>query len=890
MLRPGSWRAESHARFEREAEVLALLNHPSIAHVFEAGTADQGGERLPYLAMERVEGSGLLEWTSALDPRGRLELLECVANAVQHAHDQGVIHRDIKPSNILVTREGVSKVLDFGVARIERIERDERGGTTAMTSTGELIGTLQYMAPEQVSGEQGAVDERSDVYALGALAYEILGGRRPYDVSHLPVHKAAALILESEPTPLGRLLPAASGDVETIIAKAPEKDPRRRYSSAAEFGSDLRRHLVNLPIRARPATRRSRATKFVRRHRALVAGTGLVIAALMLGMAGMAWKAEQAEALATQSELRTERAVEVTNLLTAFFGSVNPSIEGPDAKISDMVARWEAVLDDPSRSPLVTAGLHSALSAAYLGIGDADSAERHQRDALELRESSGAEAWERADSLLGLGNILRIHGGSDLEVTRDLLVRGAAASEAAHGPDDPGTLGARASIAQFDWSYGDRSNVLTKMRDLLDRMLVAAPPGSTYAVEMRSALASTLADAGELAEAERLHLASLEEVRALVGDLHLRTAAARTPLVLLYTETNGVEKALEQALAIREIQLEKLPAEHPDAVYGLSQLGGAYIAVGRPDEAIEVLNEAAELMRQLSPEPGRPLIGILQSLVVPLLEQGQIDEASTAIEELAEIATPENGATLESRARVFEAQGILSSWKNDMDGALELQSKANALRPSDPGTSRLDLADALYNEGTLLRRVGRNEEALGPLRESYRLELELRGADHPYTAQAAFDICLVLQNLGRCEESLPMAIACYEGYLESAGLPDHATLEAARNLLTLSLKLREFETARELLQVYVEHAPDGELKRERLPLYQARLLLGDGKPLEALELVRPEFDKYLAAGRYADPGGNALAASEMLVEGYTATGNDEELAALEAILAAELDQ
>ncbi|MEM7248129.1 MAG: protein kinase [Acidobacteriota bacterium] len=293
-------------RFEREAEALARLQHPAIAQVHEAGVHRLDDGRLqPYFAMEHIEGLPLLEHAeqAGLGVEERLELLARISDGVQHAHARGVVHRDLKPANILVDREGQPKILDFGVARVSdpAVER-----LTMTTTMGEVLGTLPYMSPEQALGAAGEVGPRSDVYALGVVGYELLSGRRPHDLARSSLHQALHVIGHEEPESLGTLDTRWRGDVDTIIARAMAKESERRYRSAGELATDLRRHLAHEPIFARPASWSYRLTRFVRRHRGLVAATAVVMLTLVVGTVVSTLFAVRARESARLAERRSE--------------------------------------------------------------------------------------------------------------------------------------------------------------------------------------------------------------------------------------------------------------------------------------------------------------------------------------------------------------------------------------------------------------------------------------------------------------------------------------------------------------------------------------------------------------------------------------------------------
>ncbi|MCA9312026.1 MAG: serine/threonine protein kinase [Phycisphaerales bacterium] len=284
VVRPGVFSREMLRRFEHETQVLGRLRHPGVAQIHEAGMV----EGTPFFAMEYVDGVELTAFAREhdLSLRDRLELVALVCDAVHHAHQKGVIHRDLKPANILVDAQGQPRILDFGVARASDSDIQ---ATTLQTSVGQLVGTIPYMSPEQAGGETDEIDVRSDVYALGVILYELLGGRLPHECDEVPMHELVRRIRDVEPARLGALNRAARGDMETITHKALARDKERRYQSAADLGADIRRCLASEPIAARPPSTIYHARRFARRHKAVVGGGTAVFAVLIAAVIGMSW-------------------------------------------------------------------------------------------------------------------------------------------------------------------------------------------------------------------------------------------------------------------------------------------------------------------------------------------------------------------------------------------------------------------------------------------------------------------------------------------------------------------------------------------------------------------------------------------------------------------------
>jgi len=398
VLAPGFGGAEARARFAVEAEALGRLQHPGIAQIFEAGSYASGSDR-PYLAMELVEGESLQAWGKRPHPiEARVRLVVQIAEAVHHAHQKGLVHRDLKPSNVLVTAEGRAKVLDFGIARLV----DDDRGRTLHTQTGQMLGTLAYMSPEQANGQSERVDVRADVYALGVLAYELLAGALPIDVRGGAVTQVLRRIVEQEPVPLGDRDRRLRGDLQTIVGKALQKEPERRYDSAQAFADDLQRFLQNEPIRARPATAAYIVRRFARRHRGLVAGVVLAVVALLVGSGfAIAW-AVRAEAAEKTAREEARVANQTTEILRWLFVGANPEFAaGRDLSAREILFAGRGVVERAlAAEPVAGARVALIMGEVFVTLGEFATAEGlYQRAYDTLRSTIPGDDVRLVDAL-----------------------------------------------------------------------------------------------------------------------------------------------------------------------------------------------------------------------------------------------------------------------------------------------------------------------------------------------------------------------------------------------------------------------------------------------------------------------------------------------------------
>jgi tetratricopeptide (TPR) repeat protein len=611
VIRPGLISERQLRRFDLESQMLARLQHPGIAQIYQAATADAGHGPQPFFAMEYVQGESLTAYAARhdLSVRDRIRLFIKICDAVSHAHQKGVIHRDLKPGNILVDASapppnGQPKILDFGIARATDADMQT---ATIHTEAGQIVGTLPYMSPEQISGDPHAIDTRSDVYTLGVILYQLLTRTLPHRVENKTIPEAVRIIGQEEVTPLGAIDRSLRGDPQTIVSKALERDKSRRYQSASDLAADLQRFLADEPILARPPTRRYRARKFIARNRALV--TGLAIAGLFLaaGAAATTWQAivatherhlaivrgDEAAHAQRVAEIQAKNARAVNAFLTSMLSSANPEIESDrDLSVRQVIDRAAEQLQRAgAETPEVELRIRDTLVRTYRALGQSDRAEPQARRNLDLaREVFGPDHPETYSAMSGLGLVLK-----DLRRFDDAepLIRDAVAGlERTCPPEDRADL-ARATglLGQLELERGDYDDAKTHLvRAAAELTQISGPmhPDTIVALENVATFNERI---GRLEEAEGVLRQTIAARKAAFGESSVMTAYSLNNLGNILQKRGKYDEAYELCNTALRIRAANLDAEHPSVLVSLNNSAVALMSLGR-------LNEAEPLMRR----------------------------------------------------------------------------------------------------------------------------------------------------------------------------------------------------------------------------------------------------------------------------------------------------
>jgi eukaryotic-like serine/threonine-protein kinase len=728
------------ARFEAERQALALMDHVNIARVLDAGEtppAHAGGPPRPYFVMELVRGVPITKYCDDhhLTPRQRLELFVPVCRAVQHAHQKGIIHRDLKPSNVLVTlSEGrpVPKVIDFGVAKATEQKLTDR---TLFTQCGTLVGTVEYMSPEQAEMSPLGIDTRSDIYSLGVLLYELLTGSTP--LTHKRLKEAAfgeilRLIREEEPprpsirlsdsgealasisarrhTEPAKLTRLVRGELDWIVMKALEKDRTRRYETANGFGQDVERYLADEPVQACPPSARYRLRKFARRNWGPVIAASLVFLALLVGIAGT-----------TAGLVRANRAVE-----------------------SERLAKWEA--EEQRRT---------ALRAAEREAGERQTAEAAKVEAQAKEAEANAIVQFFEERVLAAGRPKWKDGGLGHDVSLRDAVRASLPALGTSFKDQPLVEARlRHSLGTTFQYLGDPTSAAEqseKARALLTRHLGPEHPKTLRSVNN---LAVSYADLSRPAEALKLREEVLAAQKRVLPPDHLDVLMSMHNLASSYADMDRPAEALKLREEVLAALKRVLLPDHPDTLRGMHNLAASYADLNRPAEALKLREELLAARRRVLPPDHPDILMSMHNLANSYADMGRPAAALKLREEVLaarkRVFPPDHPDTLASMHNLANSYADLNRPAEALKLREEvLAARRRVLRPDHPDTLR-----SMNNLAASYAEQNRHGEAVKLYEETLAARRRVLPPDHPDTLWSMYNLALGYANLNRPAEAL----------------------------------------------------------------------------------------------------------------------------------------
>ncbi|MCA9276529.1 MAG: serine/threonine protein kinase [Phycisphaerales bacterium] len=681
------------ARFEAERQALAMMDHPNIAKVFDAGMTETGR---PYFVMEYIKGIPILQYCDheKVDTRGRLDLFTKVCHAIQHAHQKGIIHRDIKPGNVLVTMHDgvpVPKVIDFGIAKATNAELTDK---TLFTQHRQMIGTPVYMSPEQAEMSGLDIDTRSDIYSLGVLLYELLTGTTPFDhrelldrgfgemmriireeTPHKPSTRLSSLgetasrTAEQRHTDIRRLGLILRGDLDWIVMKCLEKDRTRRYDTANGLAADIQRHLSNEPVSAGPPSASYRLRKFVRRNRAGVLAALAVGSTLLLGLAGttggMYWAvqekdradlaAEQALEAQAVAQTRSEELQQVVEFQSAQLSGIDVAQMGINMR-QDLLENARLVGErlqenTPQIEERIAAVDQSLLGVDFTGWAQSTLETNVFLPAIDaIQEQFGQQPEVRADLFTSLSETL--HDIGLLDLAEKAILESIETRTKQLGESDPQTIDANMRYGMILTDLGQLDRAEQLFQNTLANAIDSQGEDSRSAIDVRYHYATLQFAQTRYQEAADMYASTLEWYRTHLGPLDGNTLGAMSSLAASYNYTD------------RQVEAEQLYSKAIDGMtelYGrfdqrtiraLNNLAGLYRSMDDLPRAAEIFTEALELSRTTLGEDHNVTLMLKDNLGGVRYNQLDFDGAwqltNEALEGRKRVLGPLHDATLRS--------------------------------------------------------------------------------------------------------------------------------------------------------------------------------------------------------------------------------------------------
>lgn len=731
LIKAGMDTRQVMARFDSERQALALMDHPAIAKVFDAGETADGR---PYFVMEYVQGIPITAHCDKLrlTTQERLDLFKRVCDGVQHAHQKAIIHRDLKPSNILVAIQdgaAVPKIIDFGVAKATAQGLTER---TMYTELGMLIGTPEYMSPEQAEMTGQNVDTRTDVYSLGAILYELLVGALPFDPKELrragfdeirrkireedppkpstklsTMGEASTTQAQNRRTERPALIRQIRGDLDWITMKALEKDRTRRYGTPSEMAADIDRYLHHQPIVARPPSTVYKAKKFVRRHAFGVGVAGTIALLLVAFSVTTALQARRIARERDRANQEAEASRQVSDFLTGLFKVSDPS----EARGNTVTAREildkgaDKIAHDLQAQPRVQGKLMSTIGAVYDGLGLFEPARAMLEKALETRRQAlGSDHPDVASTLSQLGTVWWHKG--DFGKAETFMKEALAINVKRFGPEAVEVAPGLHNMGNLYWSggkYAEARGVLERCLAIREKAL--GPDHADVAATLNS-LGAIAYKEGDLKKAADIWSRTLAIREKTLGPDHPYLAQTLNNLAICYTYTGDPGRAVPLLERVVLIQEKVLGPKHPDLASGLMNLGDALMRSGRTAEAKPCFDRAVGIMEEASPD------------------------------------NPELGRFLDRQAAVMLAE-------KDAAGARRLYERSLALRQKALGPKHPELAESLAGLANCAFQSGLAPEAAALFERALTLARKPGGGYYPSAYDVAKGFAALLRATGR---------------------------------------------------------------------------------------------------------------------------------------------